>query len=44
MLHTASWHFNPSGALDLAIIIVASSLVLWVREFFMLFAGNKSRK
>lgn len=32
MLHTADWHFNPSGALDLAIIIGASSLVLWVRE------------
>lgn len=32
MLHTKDWNFNPSGALDLIIIVVASSLVLWVRE------------
>jgi Ca2+-transporting ATPase len=32
LLHTTDWHFNPSGALDLLIIVVASSLVLWVRE------------
>ena len=32
MLHTLDWHFNPSGALDLLIIVVASSMVLWIRE------------
>ena len=37
MLHTPDWHFNPSGALDLLIIVVASSLVLWVRELYRLF-------
>lgn len=45
MLHNVSdnvwkiwtWSFNPSGALDLLIIVVASSLVLWVRELYRLF-------
>ncbi len=37
MLHTLDWSFNPSGALDLAIIVAASSLVLWVREVYRLF-------
>lgn len=37
MLHTLDWNFNPSGALDLLIIIVVSSLVLWVREIYHLF-------
>lgn len=37
MLHTADWGFNASGALDLAIIVAASSLVLWVREVYELF-------
>ncbi|MBO5027999.1 MAG: potassium-transporting ATPase subunit KdpB [Muribaculaceae bacterium] len=37
MLHTADWHFNASGALDLLIIVAASSLVLWVREVYHLF-------
>ena len=37
MLHTLDWSFNPSGALDLAIIVAASSLVLWVREIYRLF-------
>lgn len=37
MLHTLEWSFNPSGALDLVIIIAASSLVLWVREIYRLF-------
>jgi Ca2+-transporting ATPase len=36
MLHTADWHFNPGGALDLLIIVAASSLVLWVREAYHL--------
>lgn len=36
MLHTTDWHFNPTGALDLLIIIVASSLVLWGREGYQL--------
>lgn len=34
MLHTLDWHFNPSGALDLLIIVVASSFVLWLRELY----------
>ncbi len=37
MLHTLDWHFNPSGALDLLIIIGASSMVLWIREVFRFF-------
>ena len=36
MLHTLDWSFNPSGALDLVIIIVVSSLVLWIREIYRL--------
>lgn len=36
MLHTDDWHFNPSGALDLLIIVAVSSLVLWVREVWHL--------
>ena len=34
MLHTLDWEFNPSGNLDLLIIIGASSLVLWIRELW----------
>lgn len=37
MLHTADWGFNKSGALDLVIIIAASSFVLWTREAYHLF-------
>ena len=37
MLHTADWGFNKSGALDLVIIIAASSFVLWTREAYRLF-------
>lgn len=37
MLHTLDWSFNLSGALDLVIIVAASSLVLWVREIYRLF-------
>lgn len=37
MLHTLDWHFNASGAIDLLIIVVASSFVLWIREFYRLF-------
>ena len=37
MLHTLDWKFNPSGAMDLLIVVVASSLVLWVREIYRLF-------
>lgn len=32
MLHTLDWHFNPTGAIDLLIIVGVSSLVLWIRE------------
>ena len=41
MLHTLDWHFNPSGALDLLIIVAASSLVLWIREIWHAIAGRK---
>lgn len=34
MIHTSDWHFNPSGSLDLLIIITASSFVLWIREAY----------
>lgn len=37
MLHTLDWSFNTSGALDLLIIVGASSLVLWIREIYRLF-------
>ena len=37
MLHTLDWSFNPSGAIDLVIIVAASSLVMWVREIYRLF-------
>lgn len=37
MLHTLDWKFNPSGALDLVIIVATSSLVLWIRELYHLF-------
>ena len=36
MLHTADWKWNPSGAEDLGIIILASSAVVWVRELYIL--------
>ena len=35
MLHTLDWKFNSSGAIDLLVIIAASSLVLWVREVYI---------
>lgn len=37
MFHTLDWRFNQSGALDFAIIVVTSSLVLWIREIYRLF-------
>jgi Ca2+-transporting ATPase len=37
MLYTTDWHFNPTGTIDLLIIVVASSFVLWVREVYRLF-------
>ena len=37
MLHTLDWNFNLSGALDLLIIVGASSFVLWIREIYRLF-------
>ncbi|MDE7153151.1 MAG: cation-translocating P-type ATPase [Muribaculaceae bacterium] len=37
MLHTTDWHFNPSGTLDLIIIIAVSSTVIWIREIYRLF-------
>lgn len=43
MLHTKDWSFNRSGALDLLIIVVASSAVLWARELWHLAAGRKKQ-
>lgn len=34
MLHTLDWNFNPSGTVDLLIIVAASSLVMWTREIY----------
>lgn len=34
MLHTLKWGFNLSGALDLLIIVVGTSAVVWVRELW----------
>ena len=36
MIHTVDWSFNPSGTLDLVIIVAASSSVVWVREVYRL--------
>lgn len=36
MIHTLDWSFNPSGTLDLVIIVAASSSVVWVREAYRL--------
>ena len=36
MLRTSDWKWNPSGAEDLGIIILASSSVVWVRELYIL--------
>ena len=36
MFHTADWQFNLRGFIDWLIIVAASSLVLWVREAWML--------
>lgn len=44
MLHTTDWQFNPSGALDLIIIVAASSLVLWVREAHCYITESRKRK
>ena len=41
MLHTADWHFNPSGTLDFVIIVAASSLVIWVRELYLLLTPSR---
>ena len=40
MIHTLDWKFNPSGSLDLLIIVAASSLVIWVREAYRLAAPS----
>ena len=37
MFHTADWQFNLNGCVDWLIIVVVSSLVLWVREAACLF-------
>ncbi len=44
MLHTLNWHFNPTGTLDLLIIVAASSLVLWIREIYRLVKRVKNLK
>lgn len=40
MFHTVDWGFNVSGAIDFVIIVAASSLVLWIREFYGLLKGK----
>ncbi len=34
MIHTTDWKFNPTGTIDLLIIISVSSIVLWIREAY----------
>ena len=36
MFHTADWQLNVSGCIDWLIIVGVSSLVLWVRELWLL--------
>ena len=36
MFHTTDWQFNLNGCIDWLIIVMASSLVLWVREAWAL--------
>ena len=36
MFHTIDWQFNLNGCIDWLIIVVASSLVLWIRELWCL--------
>lgn len=40
MIHTLDWNFNPTGTIDLLLIIGVSSLVLWIREAYCLFKGK----
>lgn len=40
MFHTADWRFNASGALDFVIIVAVSSLVVWVRELYVLIRSH----
>lgn len=44
MLHTYDWHFNPDGALDLLIIVAASSLVVWMREIARICGRHSSHQ
>ena len=41
MFHTTDWQFNLNGCLDWLIIVGASSLVLWVREAWLLVSRKK---
>lgn len=41
MFHTVDWQLNLSGCYDWIIIVILSSLVLWVREGWHLFTKNK---
>ncbi|MCM1153392.1 MAG: cation-translocating P-type ATPase [Muribaculum sp.] len=41
MLHTADWKFNSTGAMDLLIIVAASSLVVWIREIYHLLSKKR---
>lgn len=42
MFHTLDWRFNPSGAIDLLLIVAASSLVLWLRELYLTLPHKRS--
>lgn len=41
MFHTAGWQFNQNGCIDWLIIVGMSSLVLWVREAWIILTGKK---
>ena len=42
MFHTLNWTLNVSGIIDWLIIVVLSSLVLWVRELWHLLSAKKN--
>ena len=43
MLHSGNWQFSSSTAIDLAIIVVASSLITLGREAYRLYRGKTRR-
>ncbi|MBR3977747.1 MAG: cation-translocating P-type ATPase [Bacteroidaceae bacterium] len=41
MFHTADWQFNQNGCIDWLIIVGMSSLVLWMREAWLILTSKK---